>query len=57
MCEGQGTTLREGTALPTEARVHASTGSTILKGERALTVDHLKLLAAKFKVRADKFMS
>jgi antitoxin component HigA of HigAB toxin-antitoxin module len=49
--------LREGTALPTEARVHASTGSTILKGERALTVDHLKLLAAKFKVRADKFMS
>ncbi len=26
-------------------------------GGRALTVDHLKLLAAKFKVRADTFMS
>lgn len=36
--------------------VHASMGSKILKGERALTVDHLKLLAAKFKVRADVFM-
>lgn len=36
--------------------VHASMGSKILKGERALTVDHLKLLAAKFKVRADTFM-
>jgi len=37
--------------------VHASMGSKILKGERALTVDHLKLLAAKFKVRADTFMN
>jgi HTH-type transcriptional regulator / antitoxin HigA len=37
--------------------VHASMGSKILKGERALTVDHLKILAAKFKVRADTFMS
>ena len=36
--------------------IHASMGSKILKGERALTVDHLKLLAAKFKVRADTFM-
>lgn len=37
--------------------IHASMGSKILKGERALTVDHIKLLAAKFKVRADTFMS
>ncbi len=36
--------------------IHTSMGSKILKGERALTVDHLKLLAAKFKVRADTFM-
>lgn len=36
--------------------VHASMGSKILKGERALTVDHLKALAAKFKVRPDTFM-
>lgn len=36
--------------------IHASMGSKILKGERALTVDHLKLLAARFKVRADTFM-
>lgn len=36
--------------------VHASMGSKILNGERALTVDHLKLLAAKFNVRADTFM-
>lgn len=36
--------------------IHASMGSKILKGERALTVDHLKRLAAKFKVRADTFM-
>lgn len=37
--------------------VHASMGSKILKGERSLTVDHLKLLAARFKVRADVFMN
>ncbi len=36
--------------------VHASMGSKILKGDRALTVDHLKLLGAKFKVRPDTFM-
>jgi HTH-type transcriptional regulator / antitoxin HigA len=36
--------------------MHASMGSKILKGQRALTVDHLKLLAAKFKVRPDTFM-
>ena len=37
--------------------VHASMGSKILNGERSLTVDHLKILAAKFKVRADTFMA
>ena len=37
--------------------IHASMGSKILKGERALTVDHLRLLSAKFKVRADAFMN
>lgn len=36
--------------------IHASMGSKILKGERALTVDHLRLLAARFKVRPDTFM-
>jgi antitoxin component HigA of HigAB toxin-antitoxin module len=36
--------------------VHASMGSKLLKGERALTVDHLRILAARFKVRPDTFM-
>lgn len=36
--------------------VHASMGSKILKGERALTVDHLMRLAARFNVRPDTFM-
>lgn len=36
--------------------VHASMGSKILKRERALTVDHLKMLSARFKVRAETFM-
>lgn len=36
--------------------VHASMGSKILKRERSLTVDHLKVLSAKFKVRAETFM-
>lgn len=36
--------------------VHASMGSKILKGERALTVDHLKTLAARFKIRPDAFI-
>jgi len=36
--------------------VHASMGSKILKRERALTVDHLKTLSARFKVRADTFI-
>ena len=30
--------------------VHASLGSKILKGERSLTVDHIRTLAAQFKV-------
>ena len=37
--------------------VHASMGSKILNGERSLTVDHIKVLAAKFNVRADTFLS
>lgn len=36
--------------------VHASMGSKILKRERALTIDHLKILSARFKVRAETFM-
>jgi antitoxin component HigA of HigAB toxin-antitoxin module len=36
--------------------IHLSMGSKILKGERALTVEHLKILAARFKVRPDTFM-
>lgn len=36
--------------------VHVSMGSKILKGDRALTVDHLKKLMERFGVRADVFM-
>ncbi len=36
--------------------VHASMGSKILKGERSLTVDHLRKLAARFKVRPEVFI-
>ena len=36
--------------------VHASMGSKILKGDRSLTVEHLKVLAARFNVRPDTFM-
>lgn len=36
--------------------VHASMGSKLLKGDRALTVEHLKLLSARFTVRPDTFM-
>lgn len=36
--------------------VHASMGSKILKGDRALTVDHLKKLSARFRVRPETFM-
>lgn len=37
--------------------VHVSMGSKILKGDRSLTVDHLKILSARFKVRPDIFIS
>jgi HTH-type transcriptional regulator/antitoxin HigA len=36
--------------------VHPSMGSKILKGERSLTVDHLRKLAARFKVSAALFI-
>ena len=36
--------------------VHASMGSKILKGERSLTVDHVRKLAARFKVRPELFI-
>lgn len=36
--------------------VHPSMGSKILKGERALTIDHLKKLAAHFKLSPEAFI-
>ena len=36
--------------------IHASMGSKILKGERSLTVDHVRKLAARFKVRPELFI-
>jgi HTH-type transcriptional regulator / antitoxin HigA len=36
--------------------VHASLGSKILRGERALTVDHLRKLSAWFKVSPELFL-
>ncbi|HWL93715.1 MAG TPA: helix-turn-helix domain-containing protein [Phycisphaerae bacterium] len=36
--------------------VHVSMGSKILKGERALTVGHVKALAARFKVSPEVFL-
>ena len=36
--------------------VHPSMGSKILRGERSLTVDHLKKLCARFKVNPRLFM-
>lgn len=38
-------------------RVHLSMGSKILKGERSLTVEHLRKLADRFKVRPDLFIA
>lgn len=35
---------------------HASLGSKILKGERSLTVDHIRKLAARFKVSPRLFL-
>jgi len=37
--------------------VHASMGSKILKGDRLLTVDHLRKLSDHFKVRPELFMA
>ena len=37
--------------------MHASMGSKILKGERSLTVEHLRKLTDRFKVRAELFMA
>ena len=36
--------------------VHASLGSKILKGERSLTVDHIRTLATQFKVSPRLFL-
>ena len=36
--------------------VHVSMGTKILRGERRLTVDHVKALAAAFKVRPEIFL-
>jgi len=36
--------------------MHASMGSKILKGERSLTVEHLRKLAERFKVSPEVFM-
>ena len=36
--------------------VHPSMGSKILKGERALTVEHIRKLSARFKVNPRVFM-
>ena len=36
--------------------VHASLGSKILRGERSLTVDHIRTLAARFKVSPRLFL-
>ncbi|MCA9291219.1 MAG: helix-turn-helix domain-containing protein [Phycisphaerales bacterium] len=36
--------------------VHASMGSKILKGDRALTVDHLRKLAVRFRVSPQLFI-
>ena len=37
--------------------VHVSMGSKILKGERSLTIEHLRILAGRFKVRPGLFMA
>ena len=36
--------------------IHASMGSKILKGQRSLTVDHLRTLSKRFKVNPQLFM-
>jgi HTH-type transcriptional regulator/antitoxin HigA len=37
--------------------VHASMGSKILKGQRSLTVEHLRKLSDRFQVRPELFMA
>jgi hypothetical protein len=37
--------------------IHASMDSKILKGERSLTVEHLRKLADRFRVRPELFMA
>ena len=37
--------------------VHRSMGAKLLKGERALTTRHLKILSERFKVSADLFLN
>ncbi len=37
--------------------VHPSMGSKILKGERSLTVEHLKKLSARFRLSTDAFIN
>lgn len=37
--------------------IHPSMGSKILKGDRSLTVDHLRTLANRFNVRPELFMA
>ncbi len=36
--------------------VHPSMGSKLLKGERSLTVEHIRRLAARFAVRPELFL-
>lgn len=36
--------------------VHVSMGSKLLKGDRSLTVEHVRKLAERFRVKADLFM-
>lgn len=45
------------TALARLLEIHSSMGSKILNGERALTVDHIKRLAARFKASPELFMA
>ena len=37
--------------------VHVSMGSKILKGERSLTVEHIRKLTKRFEVRGELFMA
>jgi antitoxin component HigA of HigAB toxin-antitoxin module len=36
--------------------VHPTMGSKILRGQRSLTVDHVKSLSTRFRIRADAFL-